>query len=102
MGAVRMRNAKPAAKESRLYDHASTRHLKERSYSTVFGRGSCEMRRSQEPQSGYRTSRAFRSGAAKAETTGSPSKNSKKSCVRQNAYLVSQPSEEWTMSLSSD
>ena len=24
MGAVRMRNAKPAAKESRLYDHAST------------------------------------------------------------------------------
>ena len=34
MGAVRMRNAKPAAKKSRLYDHALTAISGARSYST--------------------------------------------------------------------
>jgi hypothetical protein len=47
MGAVRMRNAKPAAKESRLYDHASTAISGARSYSTGSVEGSREVRRSQ-------------------------------------------------------
>ena len=46
MGAVRMRNAKPAAKESRLYDHASTA-ISGKELFDRFGRGSREVRRSQ-------------------------------------------------------
>jgi len=46
MGAVRMRNAKPAAKESRLYDHASTA-ISGKELFDRFGRGSREVRGSQ-------------------------------------------------------
>jgi hypothetical protein len=47
MGAVRMRNAKPAAKESRLYDYALIAISGARSYSTGSVEGSREVRRSQ-------------------------------------------------------
>src|SRR6516162_11527522 len=81
MGAVRMRNAKPAAKEARLYDHASTA-ISGKELFDRFGRGSREVRRSQRATIALPNIRAFRSGAAKAEKTGTPSKNSKKSCSR--------------------
>ena len=44
MGAVRMRNPKPAAKESRLYDHASTAISGGKELFERFGRGSREVR----------------------------------------------------------
>ena len=47
MSAVRMRNAKPAAKESRLYDNASTAISEAMELFDRFGRGSREVRRSQ-------------------------------------------------------
>ena len=47
MGAVRMRNAKPAAKESCLYDHVLTSISRARSCSAGWVEASCEVRRSQ-------------------------------------------------------
>lgn len=44
---LRMRNAKPAAKESCLYDHALTSISRARSCSAGWVEGSCEVRRSQ-------------------------------------------------------
>ena len=44
---LRMRNAKPAAKESCLYDHALTSISRARSCSVGWVEGSCEVRRSQ-------------------------------------------------------
>jgi hypothetical protein len=82
MGAVRMRNAKPAAKESRLYDHASTAISGARSYSTGSVEGSREVRRSQKTTIALPNIRGIPQWAAKAEKTGTPSKNSKKSCSR--------------------
>jgi len=79
MGAVRMRNAKPAAKESRLYDHPSI---------AISGNGAFDVRsRFVRGEEISRTTIALPNiqgipqWAAKAEMTGTPSKNSKKSCV---------------------
>ena len=47
LGALRMRNAKPSAKESCLYDHALTSISRARSCSAGWVEGSCKMRRSQ-------------------------------------------------------
>ena len=64
MGAVRMRNAKPAAKESRLYDHASTAISGKELFDRL-GRGSREVRRSQRTTIALPNIRAFRSGLPK-------------------------------------
>jgi hypothetical protein len=59
---LRMRNAKPAAKESCLYDHALTSISRARSCSAGWVEGSCEVRRSQMAAVALR-SRALRGGA---------------------------------------
>ena len=59
---LRMRNAKPAAKESCLYDHALTSISRARSCSAGWVEGSCEVRRSQMAAVALR-SRALRGDA---------------------------------------
>src|SRR6516162_9656303 len=81
MGAVRMRNAKPAAKESRLYDHASTAISGEGAIRPVRSR----LARGEEISKNHDRATehpGIPQWAAKAEKTGTPSKNSKKSCSR--------------------